>query len=732
MKKISTLILLFIFTKTFGQTIGQEVLNYHNGCVYPENFAGVVVKTKFPFATHIMGNIILEGYNYGRGENIDWKINYYTYQNTGSSPFYFYQSSISTAGAYNPEIKLFNDGGSISIFIPKGDLTQYCINFKVRAWNNFSVNDPTWYQNWSANISANDPTLSLAETDKTTCVYKNNFMGNVGIGLTSPLHKLDVNGSTRTIGTHHITHNYDGNARLVFSPSNGAGNTWEHYPQTNGYGLYDRTNNIYRYFIDNNGNFGIGTANPSALLNIHGGHSNTKIRLTLPTSANSGNTGDIHLQTWVSEPNHTWDGGGIGMNVDNLSNFPRINNAIGQSFIRFLPNGGSMSFNTANSSGTQFIPLFLKEARVGIGTDSPKNVLDLGEGTGNRGISWGGNAGNYANIWTKWSNANLVLSTGLAPNGQTPAFESSYGDAGMGKAAIELGAYENGGDIMFYGNAPSAVTAGTVYTPTERMRIKANGNVGIGNINPNAKLEISSTPNVTNFRATGNNARLIVDYESGGDNYYEANQHIFRKFLGSEVMRIDGNNSNVGIGTASPDTKFHIKGDGNPTLKLEGTNIPSIHFKSAFGQTLINNYNDGSFRINNEYNSAATHFVINAGGNIGMGTANIPTGYKLAVGGNIIAEKVKVKKRDASGNWPDYVFAPSYKLPSLSEVESYVKQNSHLPEIPSAKEIEAEGQDLGDMNRLLLKKVEELTLYLIEKNKEIKTLKSKVEQLEKK
>jgi hypothetical protein len=121
---------------------------------------------------------------------------------------------------------------------------------------------------------------------------------------------------------------------------------------------------------------------------------------------------------------------------------------------------------------------------------------------------------------------------------------------------------------------------------------------------------------------------------------------------------------------------------------------------------------------------------INNLGQVGIGTTTIPTDYRLAVAGNVIAEKIKVKKQ--SSGWPDFVFSPNYKLPSLTEVEAFVRQNSHLPEIPSANEIEKDGQDLGEMNRLLLKKVEELTLYLIEQSKEIKLLKSKVEQLEKK
>ena len=95
-------------------------------------------------------------------------------------------------------------------------------------------------------------------------------------------------------------------------------------------------------------------------------------------------------------------------------------------------------------------------------------------------------------------------------------------------------------------------------------------------------------------------------------------------------------------------------------------------------------------------------------------------GYKLAVGGNMIAEQVKVKLQ-ATG-WPDYVFGPSYRLPSLQQTEAFIKANGHLPEIPSAKQVEKEGLDLGGNQALLLKKIEELTLHLIEINKKVEKL----------
>jgi hypothetical protein len=103
-------------------------------------------------------------------------------------------------------------------------------------------------------------------------------------------------------------------------------------------------------------------------------------------------------------------------------------------------------------------------------------------------------------------------------------------------------------------------------------------------------------------------------------------------------------------------------------------------------------------------------------GNVGINTDDTK-GYKLAVNGSAIATSIKVKE---FGNWPDFVFHKKHKLRTLTEVKKYIDKNSHLPEIPSAVEVKANGQDLGKMNRLLLKKVEELTLYLIQKDEQLK------------
>ncbi|MDC6390952.1 malectin [Maribacter sp. PR1] len=101
-------------------------------------------------------------------------------------------------------------------------------------------------------------------------------------------------------------------------------------------------------------------------------------------------------------------------------------------------------------------------------------------------------------------------------------------------------------------------------------------------------------------------------------------------------------------------------------------------------------------------------------GNIGIGITN-PGTDKLAVNGNIRAKEVKVE----TANWPDYVFEKDYPLLSLIEIQKFIEQHGHLPNVPSAKEIESNGQNLGEVNRLLLEKVEELTLYSIKLQKEL-------------
>lgn len=125
-----------------------------------------------------------------------------------------------------------------------------------------------------------------------------------------------------------------------------------------------------------------------------------------------------------------------------------------------------------------------------------------------------------------------------------------------------------------------------------------------------------------------------------------------------------------------------------------------------------------------------------ANGKVGINTTSIPNNdipalgkYELAVGGEIIAEEVNVLLQ---ADWPDYVFEESYDLQSLEDTEEYLYKNKHLPNVPSAQEVKEKGLNLGQMNATLLRQIEELTLHLINQNKQIEALRGRVEELESK
>ena len=145
--------------------------------------------------------------------------------------------------------------------------------------------------------------------------------------------------------------------------------------------------------------------------------------------------------------------------------------------------------------------------------------------------------------------------------------------------------------------------------------------------------------------------------------------------------------------------------------------------------SLYSNHSGGSannylqFRLHNgSQNDVAeqiTVMTLNGAGRVGIGTTS--PDEKLTVNGTIHSTEVKV---DLNVPGPDYVFEEDYNLRTLEETEAYIKANKHLPEVPSAIEMEANGVQLGEMNMLLLKKIEELTLYVIELKKELNELKN--------
>lgn len=202
--------------------------------------------------------------------------------------------------------------------------------------------------------------------------------------------------------------------------------------------------------------------------------------------------------------------------------------------------------------------------------------------------------------------------------------------------------------------------------------------------------------------------------------------HCIALGMGSTVptMRITkaGNNNGTGrviIGNiTTTDNKLHIHSDANlnSSIMLSTTspnNRAIIKFKNDNNQIHVGSDNIMKF--------AATSYSFTTG-KVGIGCVNNMNDFALAVQGGVVSTKVSVLDIDT---WPDFVFGNNYKLMNLYELEQYINTNRHLPEVPSAEEVSASGIDLGEMNALLLQKVEELTLHIIELQKQIDELKAR-------
>ncbi len=244
------------------------------------------------------------------------------------------------------------------------------------------------------------------------------------------------------------------------------------------------------------------------------------------------------------------------------------------------------------------------------------------------------------------------------------------------------------------------------------LTIADNGNVGIGTASPSTKLDIvSGNADGINFKYNQGygNSSIGLLYDSGSD---VGNSMAFKinNATGSaaERLRILGN-GNIGIGTTSPTYKLDINSSGVNGLKLSGyqsnnfitlNNVLSENNRSFRLIAGIDNVGYNGFSILDTYTNIS-RFVIDNVGNIGIGTTN--PDEKLTVKGKIHTQEVKVDLQGACV--PDYVFANDYQLKTLPQVEQYIKENSHLPEIPSALEIEKNGLMLAEMNMSLLKKL---------------------------
>ncbi len=277
------------------------------------------------------------------------------------------------------------------------------------------------------------------------------------------------------------------------------------------------------------------------------------------------------------------------------------------------------------------------------------------------------------------------------------------------------------------------------------MVLDRDGNLGIGTHTPETPLDVagvmrssSTVPELELYDTAAAENRIEASLRENGNIIYLESYWGDLRFRSGDAgtpstrMTVDGPTGNIGIGTTTPVEKLHI---------INGTDVTG----TGGGLIQLGNSSDLNMGIDeNEIqarNNGATSTLMmqRAGGNlllcglengsVGIGvssSANIPVGYLLAVDGNVIAEEVRV---ELSGSWPDYVFQDDYQLPTVEELKESIEKNGHLPGVPSAKEIENDGLHLGDMQKRMMEKIEELTLYVIQLSEENQAIKAELSSL---
>lgn len=478
-----------------------------------------------------------------------------------------------------------------------------------------------------------------------------------------------------------------------------------------------KTNNVVRFYANSAGNVGIGNSAPAAKLDVTG-----VIKATGGTSTDWNSAfawGDHSLAGYLkteSDPKvgantlnflSKWNGSALV--ASSIFSGTTGDVGIGNSAptakldvtgVIKATGGSSTDWNTAFGWGDHSLAGYLK-------TESDPEV---GANTLNYLSKWNGTALSTSNLYSSgnFMGLNTTSSIGAA---QFVVSSPTSGYGGMyvnttGSAGLPFYGYANNGNSNCWTYCDQATSTWTLYNNADRFSVESDGDVRIGQtVATSSRLDV-----------LGNSANTTPTVNIGSN--YTGNFDV--RAVNATSVAAPG----YGIGVFGTGGYIGLRGEANATTYtgasygVYGTSSGSTGTRiGVYGTAFGGTENWGGYFSTKVYTPE-----------IRVGTTTGATGYIMSVNGKIICNEMRVQN---TASWPDFVFADNYELKGLDEVEAHIKSEKHLPGVPSACEVEENGVEVGEMQKLMLQKIEELTLYIIDLKKENQQLNSRIQVLEK-